>query len=84
LATIFLLMGCVTREAGWTGWVYPSTQGERYSIRLTGFDTFEQCRKAATEKLRQFDQPENGTFECGYGCRRDERVGTDVCMVVKN
>ena len=83
MATLLLLLsGCDNQEQGWTGWVSPSSEDRAHSIRLNGFKTFEQCQKAATDTLRAF-KADDGTFKCGYQCEWNDRVGTDVCEILR-
>lgn len=83
LATLLLLLTCCdNQEHGWTGWVNPSSEDRTYSIRLNGFETFEQCQKAATDTLQAL-KAENGTFQCGHKCEWDDRVRTDICEIIR-
>ena len=71
--------GCDSRAEEWTAWVYPNASDLSLSISMNGFATFEQCQEAAIGKLRSFDEPDAGDYDCGYMCRWDARFETNVC-----
>lgn len=73
------LAGCDDRAKEWTGWAYPDRNDLTKSESLSGFKSFEECQKATIAKLRSFPDPDAGDYECGYMCRWDASMQTNVC-----
>lgn len=73
------LTGCDTRPNSWTGWVYPDRNDLTVSISLEGFRTFEQCQEATVGRLRSLPDPAAADYECGYRCRWEPALNTNVC-----
>ncbi|PSJ43346.1 hypothetical protein [Allosphingosinicella deserti] len=78
-AALLALVGCDTRAAIWTAWVYEDWDNRTKSERLTGFKTFEQCQEAAISRLRSYPEPDGGDYECGYKCEYKPSMQTNVC-----
>ena len=79
LSSGLMLTACDTRAREWTAWVYPDARNLTVSIGMSGFQTFEQCQTAAIGQLRQLPNPDGGDYECGYMCRWEPTVQTNVC-----
>jgi hypothetical protein len=79
LTAVLLLAGCDDRPPVWTAWVYEDRDDLTKSETLTSFKTFEQCQEAAISKLRSYPDPDAGGYECGYRCRYDPSMQTNVC-----
>jgi hypothetical protein len=73
------LAGCDDRAKEWTGWAYPDRNDLTKSESLSGFKSFEECQEATIAKLRSFPDPDAGDYECGYMCRWDASMQTNVC-----
>ena len=74
---------CDSRPDSWDAWVYPDRENMTVSMSLVGFRTFEECQQAAIDKLRSLSDPEQGDYECGYKCRFDPSIQTNVCKETK-
>lgn len=79
LFLLFLLSGCDDRAKEWTGWAYPNRNDLTVSESLSGFNSFEECQEAVINKLRTYPDPDAGDYECGYMCRYNPSMQTNVC-----
>lgn len=82
-ALILLLSGC-GQQSSWTGFVYPDAGNLTVSAEIGRFNSFEQCRAAATGTLEVFGQRETGAFECGRACRYDGDTKLAVCAETRD
>lgn len=78
-ASLLYVGACDSRAKEWTAWVYADRDNLAKSETLTGFETFEGCQEAAITKLRSYQSPDNGDYECGYMCRYDQTMQTNIC-----
>lgn len=79
IPALVLVAGCDSRAKEWTGWAYPDRNDLSKSESLSGFKTFEECQEATIAKLRTYHDPGAGDYECGYMCRYDSHLQTNVC-----
>jgi hypothetical protein len=65
---LLLLAGCSDRPGEWAAIVYPD-RTDRTNFDVTPrFQTFEYCREAARERMKQIQVGNGGDYECGYRC----------------
>ena len=77
---LLLLTGaCDDRPSEWEAFVYPDAGNLDRYIAVPGFKTFELCQQGAINILRAQSQPDSGDYECGYRCRYDPTLKTNVC-----
>lgn len=79
IMSLLALAACDDRPKEWTAWVYRDRTDLTQSVKLVGFNSFEHCQEAAITTLRSYDDPDAGDYECGYMCRYDPGLQTNVC-----
>ncbi len=68
------------KEDKWEGFVYPDKNNLTKHISLGVFQSLENCRAAALQKLSQVSSVEKGDYECGLNCEFREGMGDlQVC-----
>lgn len=64
-----LLVGC---EQQWDGFVYPDRGNLTNHIGVGTFNSLEECRSAAVDRLERMNALYTGDYECGLNCDRSE------------
>ena len=82
LVLALLITGC-TQE--WQGYVYPNKNDLTKHIELGKFNSLEQCRNAAIDKLWKLGDRSKGDYECGLNCQPLKNYGgaTDINICEK-
>jgi hypothetical protein len=76
---VLALSGCDTRAREWTAWVYSDRDDLTKSESMLGYKNFEACQEGAIAKVRSLPDPDAADYECGYMCRYDPTLDTNVC-----
>lgn len=79
IASVFV--GCGERgPEKWTAYIYPDKTNTKRSMELEGlYDTLDECRAAAKDKLKALDLLQRGDFQCGLHCKYHEGMKTEIC-----
>lgn len=76
--------GCDDRPQQWDAFIYPDVAGSDRFETIAGFKTFELCRTAARDRIRQLPQAGLAAYECGYMCRYDSTMNINVCRETRD
>lgn len=58
-------------DENWTAFVYPNSSNLQVYEENAGFETLENCRAAALQRLIELDATNVGDYECGLNCKAD-------------
>lgn len=83
LVSLASLSAC-NRAGPWDAFVYEDADNLGVHETLTGFDSFEQCREAATDRLSARGLSGKGTYECGRSCRWDAGLELNMCQETRD
>ena len=85
LATLIpfvVLSGCV-EEDSWEGFVYPNRNDLTQHVEIGSFETLEQCRSAALNRMSVNGWTNVGDYECGLNCKPWEGTDMKICKETK-
>jgi hypothetical protein len=87
LALIFLLgigVGCGCESETWSGVVYPDATNLTRHFSVGDFDSLEDCRAAAVDRIHRMGASRTGDYECGLNCVPVGYAGMSQCERTEN